>query len=199
MHEENLQNEKVLLKQLIAGNEKAFLFLFNKYRKEVYAYSLSIVKVETYAEEIVQEVFLKIWLKHKELNESLSFRAYLIVITKNMSLKVLKKAVREREMRDQVFFRSQKTFEPVYNKFRSKELDDIKEKAISKLPPRRKLIFELSRTKGMSYEEISAELNISINTVKSQMNKALVSIRAFLLENGDIHLTVLIMALLWLG
>ena len=190
-----LYTDKLLIKELIAGNEKAFLSLFNKYRKEVYAYSLSIVKVESYAEEIVQEVFLKIWLKHKELDQSLSFRAYLIVITKNMSLKTLKKAVNEKKMREDIFYQSQKAFEPVYNKLRDKELEAIKEKAINQLPPRRKLIFELSRIEGMSYEEISKELNISINTVKSQMNKALNSIRSYLLKN-DIHLTILVVALI---
>jgi RNA polymerase sigma-70 factor (ECF subfamily) len=199
MSQTEIHNDKLLLQQLISGNEKAFLAIFNTYRKEVYAYSLSILKVEAYAEEVVQEVFLKIWLKRKELDVTLSFRSYLIVITKNMALNVLKRATYEKKMREEIFYQSQKTYNPIYREIREKELNEIQEKAIALLPPRRRLIFEMSRNEGKSFKEISTELGISINTVKSQMNKALETIRTFLLENSDISLTLLLFSLDWLG
>ncbi|MCK0115237.1 sigma factor-like helix-turn-helix DNA-binding protein, partial [Gelidibacter sp. F63206] len=63
---------------------------------------------------------------------------------------------------------------------------------------RRRLIFEMSRNEGKSYKEISQELGISINTVKSQMNKALEALRVFLLKNSDISFTLLLLAFKWL-
>ena len=190
--------ERLLLKELINGNKKAFLNIFNIYRKEVYAYSLSILKSKTYAEEIVQEVFLKIWLKREDFNESLALKPYLIVTTKNMSLNFLKRATYDKKMREEIFYQSQKSFNPIYKKIREKELKNIQGKAIDLLPPRRKLIFEMSRNDGKSYKDISQELGISENTVKSQMGKALKTIRVFLLKNSDISFTLLILVLKWL-
>ncbi len=190
--------EKRHLKELIDGNEKAFLAIFNTYRKEVYAYSLSILKSKIYAEDIVQEVFLKVWLKREDFNESLALKPYLIVTTKNMSLNFLKKATYDKKIREEIFYQSQKSFDPIYKMIQEKELKDIQEKAIDLLPPRRKLIFEMSRNDGKSYEDISQELGISQNTVKSQMCKALKTIRIFLLKNSDITFTLFILALEWL-
>ncbi len=191
--------DKLLLKALIAGNEKAFLTIFNTYRKEVYAYSLSILKSKTYAEEIVQELFLKIWLKREDFNESLAIKPYLIIIAKNMSLNFLKKATYDKKMREEIFYKSQKSFNPIYKEIREKELKDIQEKAIDLLPPRRKMIFEMSRNEGKSYKDIGQELGISQNTVKSQMSKALETIRTFILKNSDISFSLLILALERLG
>lgn len=198
MTETQTTSDKLLLKGLIEGNEKAFLTIFNTYRKEVYAYSLSILKSQTYAEEIVQEVFLKIWIKRNDLDVSLAFKPYIIVITKNMCLNFLKKAAYDNKMREEIFYQSQKSFNPIYNQIREKELKRIQKKALDLLPPRRRLIFEMSRNEGKSYKEISQELGISINTVKSQMNKALETLRIFLLKNSDISFTLLLLAFKWL-
>ncbi|MCK0115229.1 RNA polymerase sigma-70 factor [Gelidibacter sp. F63206] len=198
MTETQTTSDKLLLKGLIEGNEKVFLTIFNTYRKEVYAYSLSILKSQTYAEEIVQEVFLKIWIKRKDLDMSLALKPYLIVITKNMCLNFLKKAAYDDKMREEVFYQSQKSFNPIYTGIHEKELDDIQKQALDLLPPRRRLIFEMSRNEGKSYKEISQELGISINTVKSQMNKALEALRVFLLKNSDISFTLLLLAFKWL-
>ncbi|MCK0114824.1 RNA polymerase sigma factor [Gelidibacter sp. F63206] len=198
MTETQTTSDKLLLKGLIEGNEKTFLTIFNTYRKEVYAYSLSILKSQTYAEEIVQEVFLKIWIKRKDLDMSLALKPYLIVITKNMCLNFLKKAAYDVKMREEVFYQSQKSFNPIYTGIHEKELDDIQKQALDLLPPRRRLIFEMSRNEGKSYKEISQELGISINTVKSQMNKALEALRVFLLKNSDISFTLLLLAFKWL-
>lgn len=198
MFEMQPSTDKLLLQQLIAGNEQAFLTIFNAYRKEVYAYSLSILKSQTYAEEIVQEVFLKIWIKRNDLDVSLELKPYIIVITKNMCLNFLKKAAYDNKMREEIFYQSQKSFNPIYNQIREKELKRIQKKALDLLPPRRRLIFEMSRNEGKSYKEISQELGISINTVKSQMNKALETLRIFLLKNSDISFTLLLLAFKWL-
>lgn len=198
MFETQPSNDKLLLQQLIAGNEQAFLTIFNTYKKEVYAYSLSILKSQTYAEEIVQEVFLKIWIKRNDLDVSLAFKPYIIVITKNMCLNFLKKAAYDNKMREEIFYQSQKSFNPIYDQIQNKELENLQKEALNLLPPRRRLIFEMSRNEGKSYKEISQELGISLNTVKSQMNKALETLRIFLLKNSDISFTLLLLAFKWL-
>lgn len=198
MFETQISNDRLLIQQLIASNEQAFLTIFNAYRKEVYVYSLSILKSESYAEEIVQEVFLKIWIKREDLDETLALKPYIIVITKNLCLNVLKKAAYDNKMREEIFYQSQKSFNPIYNDIREEELERLQKEALDLLPPRRRIIFEMSRNEGKSYKVISQELGISMNTVKSQMNKALETLRIFLLKNSDISFTLLLLAFKWL-
>ncbi len=73
-------NEKLLVKELMVGNEKAFRKLFDAYRNDVYAYSVSLIKTSALAEEIVQDVFLQIWKHRKGLNPDLSFKSYVFTM-----------------------------------------------------------------------------------------------------------------------
>jgi DNA-directed RNA polymerase specialized sigma24 family protein len=94
-----------------------------------------------------------------------------------------------------VFYGSQKAYSPIEDKITEADCNAIKNKAIEELPPRRKIIFEMSRNKGMSYKEIGKELNISLSTVKGQMNKALSGIRDCLQTHGDVALSIAIVLL----
>ncbi len=197
MKERDIHSEKLLVQELIAGNERAFRTLFDTYWREVYAYSLSILNSGTLADEIVQDVFLQLWLKRETIDASRSIKPFLITITKNKTLDFLKKAANDRKLREEVFYSREMVHNPIYRKLREEDLETIKQEAIALLPPRRKLIFEMSRNEGKSYEEIGQELGIATNTVKSQMGKALETIRTFLLNNGDMALAFLLIASDW--
>jgi len=186
MTTKEVYNEKLLIEELTKGNQRAFRVLYDTYRDHVYAYSLSMLKVPVYAEEIVQEVFLRVWIKRAQLNTDFSFKAFLFTITRNATFDFLKKAAYDEKLREAVFYKSQKFANPTDQVIREKDLEHIKQQALDLLPPKRRMIFEMSRNEGKSYAEISKELNISISTVKNQMSKALETIRDFLLHNGDI-------------
>ena len=197
MAERKGHSDTLLVRELIAGNEKAFLTLFEAYRKDVYSYGLSMLKSQVYAEEITQDVFLKVWLKRETLDETLSFKSYLLSITRNKTLNFLRKAANDQKLREEVYYRSQQSYEPIYDKLQEQDLERIKKKAIAQLPPRRKQIFEMSRNEGKSYEDISSELGISMNTVKSQMGKALDTIRTFLINHHEITVILLVSIYDW--
>ncbi len=184
-------NEKLLIQQLIIGNNKAFQKLFNTYRNDVYAYSKSMLKINVLAEEIVQTVFLKIWQHRDRLNPELSFKSYVFTITRHQTFNLISKVANDKKLKEAVFYKSRITQSSIEDKICEADYEIIKNKAIAQLPPKRRLIFEMSRNDGKSYEVISKELNISISTVKGQMSKALTSIRAFLQSHGDI-ITLLI-------
>lgn len=190
-------SEQLLVQELISGNEKAFRKLFDVYWKEVYAYSLSILRNEVFADEIVQDSFLQIWLKRETLDASRSIKPFLITVVKNKTLDFLKKAANDRKLREEVYYSRGKSHNPIYQKLREDDLEMVKDAALALLPPRRKLIFEMSRYEGKSYEEIGQELGITTNTVKSQMRKALETIRTFLLDNGDLAMAFLLIASEW--
>ena len=191
-------NEKFLIEELVDGNNKAFRILFDTYRNDVYAYSLSMLKTKVLAEEIVQDVFLKIWQHRDRLNPDLSFKSYVFTITRNLTFNLINKVTNNRKLKEEVFYESQKSYTPIEDKIADCDYENIKNKAIEQLSPRRKIIFEMSRNEGRSYEEISKELNISVSTVKGQMSKALTTIRDFLHTHGDLTFLITLLSSKWL-
>ena len=191
-------NDKLLVNQLMVGNHKAFRKLFDTYRNDLYKFSLSMVHSKTYAEEIVQDVFLKVWIKRESLNPDMSFKSYLFTITRNITIKFLKKAANNQKLREEIFYKSQKITNSTERYIRESELEIIKREALNKLSTKRLLIFEMSRNEGKSYEAIAEELGISPHTVRNQMSKALETLRNSLLENKDITLMLLLFSRNWL-
>jgi len=182
----NKHDENLLIQQLISGNSKAFRILFDMYRNDVYAYSISMLKNKVLAQEIVQSVFLNIWLHRDRLNTNLSFKSYVYTITRHQTFNLISKVANQRKLKEAVFYKPRKTQSSIEDKICEADYEVIKHKAIAQLPPKRRIIFEMSRNDGKSYEAISKELNISISTVKGQMSKALASIRSYLLNHSDI-------------
>ncbi len=171
-------NEALLISELKNHNEKAFRRLFDIYYQDIYGYSMSLLKSKEYAEENVQDVFLKVWLNREQLDTEKSFKSYLFTIARNQAFNFLNKAVNDVLLKEEIFHTSQKSEDHSDYSIREADCKKLKKQAISKLPPKRKQIFKMSR-KGKTYEEISNELGISVNTVKSQMSKALESLRVF--------------------
>lgn len=198
MSETKTINNKLLVIELIEGNEKAFSELFNMFYNDVYAYSLSMLKNEVLAEEIVQDVFLNIWLHRDRLNPDLSFKSYVFTITRNLTFNLISKVANSHKLKEEVFYTSQKSYNPIEDSLAEADYDAIKNKAIEQLPPKRRVIFEMSRNEEMSYEEISKELNISVSTVKGQMSKALAEIRTFLETHGNVALLISLLSSRWL-
>ncbi|WP_035669161.1 RNA polymerase sigma factor [Flavobacterium sp. 83] len=179
MPETKNHSEQLLVSELKNNNEKAFRSLFDFYYQDIYGYSISILKSKELAEENVQEVFLKIWLHRENLNLEQSFKSYLFTIARNQAFNFLNKAANDELLKEEIFYKSQKSHEQGDYSIREADCKRLKKQAIKQLPPKRKQIFKMSRKQGKTYEEISNELGISVNTVKSQMSKALESIRLF--------------------
>ena len=193
----NVEGDKFLVKELIHGNEKAFRKLFDSYRNDLYKFSLSMVCSEEHAEEIVQDVFMKIWIKRGSLNPEMSFKSYLFTITRNKTIKFLKKAANNRKLREAVFYGKQKFVNSTDLYVRELELEALKKEALDKLSPKRRIIFEMSRNENKSYEEIADELGISISTVRNQMSTSLEILRDFILKNKEIGLGLLLFYTDW--
>jgi RNA polymerase sigma-70 factor (ECF subfamily) len=101
-------------------------------------------------------------------------------------------------MREEIFYTSQKQVYSTERYVREAELEIIKEEALELLTPRRRQIFEMSRNEGKSYKEIARELNISSNTVRNHMSSSLETLRAFLLNNHEIAIAILLFGSDWM-
>lgn len=196
MKQEN-KGDKLLVQELISQNERAFQQLYIKYRGDIYAYSRSLLKSDSNAEEIVQDVFLKVWLNCENLNPDLSFKAYLFTIARNLSFNFLSKAANIQSLREEIFFKSQGVYNNVNDYLADEDYELVRQKAVESLPPKRKAIFQKSRDEGKSYEDIGKEMGISVSTVKTQMSKALENIRHYLHANTDLTFSMLLLFSNW--
>jgi RNA polymerase sigma-70 factor (ECF subfamily) len=173
-----------LLPKAAAGDEQAFTLLFKSYWQNVYVVALDFTKSETLAEEITQDVFLKIWQNRDNLSTIRKFDDYLFIVARNHIYNVLRKKSIERPFIVHLEEYFQETSYLSDQAVCFKETRDLIDAAVELLPPQQRLIFLLSRNEGFNHNEISEKLGISKGTIKSHINKALHSIRSFLQKNS---------------
>lgn len=186
-----------LVTKLKVADEKAFEKLFEKYQNDIFMYALSLVKNKEYAQEILQDVFVQVWLKRNTLKPELSFKSFVFTITKNLSYNFLVKASNETRLHKEVFYKAAVSHTQVDEHMLDMEYEALKKLAIDNLPPKRRKIFEMSRIEGKSYKDISSELGISTQTVKNQMSQALANITVYLESYGGITMSILFLVFLF--
>ena len=160
-----------LLQQIAAGDQAAFRQVYAYFYKRLYQFAMAIVKTRESAEEIVEDVFVRIWQQKETLPAIRNLRVYLYTATKNTSLNYLSKKARESiaEPFDHIHIElggSDITPEQILI---TAEMYQKVQKAVEALPPRCKMIFKLVREDGLRYKEIAEILNISVNTIDVQM------------------------------
>jgi RNA polymerase sigma-70 factor (ECF subfamily) len=183
----------VLMEKVKAGNQQAFQQLFELYRDKLYSYSFRITKHEGGAEEIVQDVFMKIWTGRQQIDPSQNINAYLYKITEHMALNFLKKLARDRKLKEKVAVFFQESHNQTEDTVIYQDYEALLQKAIISMPPQRKLIFELSRKECLTHEEIASQLNISRHTVRNQIIAAVQTIRQYLSRNSRLRLPLIIL------
>jgi RNA polymerase sigma-70 factor (family 1) len=172
--------EDELLSLLSEGNRSAFKQLYIDYYRKIYAYALKFTKSTELAEDIAQEVFLKVWEKRDKFSDIRHFRGFLFAVCKNITLNVLTRAAREIKIKSLILTGAQKFHVDTENHFQSEEYEMLLNKAIEQLPPQRKLIYKLVKTEGKTYDEVAKQLGISIGTVNDHIVKATRSIKDYL-------------------
>jgi RNA polymerase sigma-70 factor (ECF subfamily) len=165
------------------GNIRAFNELFDRYAKRLLYFSITYLKSEEEAEEIVQDVFFKLWTNRANLCDSKSIDSYLFTIARNAILNTIRKSKSERNYLEYIKVHKNKDF-LLDDELDFNELNQAYQNAIEKLSPKRKEIFKLSREKAMSNLEIATHLGISIKTVENQMTTAIADIKKTLQSLG---------------
>jgi RNA polymerase sigma-70 factor (family 1) len=183
----NTQHTDSDLFELVSqGDKQAFRQVFDLYRNKLYFFVLHIVNNEAASEELVQDIFLRLWISRQALGGVSSPDSYLFIIAKNRSLDYIQQAAKERRMKNvltHTMALGENTTEEDINLNESKRLIEA---AISKLPPQQARVFRLSKEQGLKRTEIAEALNISENTVKNHLGEAIRFIKKYLHEHGDI-------------
>ncbi len=172
-----LLNETDLLCLVSGGDEAAFRKIFDFYSDRLFSYVRKITDHDEIAEEIVMDAFMKIWINRESLSNINRFDAYLYAIVRNQSFNALKRVARESQIIKEMSFTHteyQDTTEEavIYNDYRH-----LLHQTVDQLPPQQRRIYILSSEKGLKCDEIADQLNISRNTVKAHLKKAVCSVR----------------------
>ncbi|MBN2347332.1 MAG: RNA polymerase sigma-70 factor [Bacteroidales bacterium] len=181
MHKE----EKKIISQLKKDHVGALKYLFDTYYEKLYFFAITFINQKEIAEEIVQDVFISIWDKRKELIITSSLKSYLFASVKYKSFSCLRQRLESVTMESEQVLYAVHSHHMPDQLFETFELEYYIQKAISLLPDKCKIIFNLSRNSGLTYKEIAYELNISVETVKTQISIALKKIKIFLEIHWD--------------
>ena len=166
-----------LVNALKDGNTWALEALFEQYHVKVFNFCYTYLKSKEETEEVVQDVFVKVWTYRQQIKSELSLNGLIFKIAKNLTLNKIRDYKHKQEVPlDNVVSPTNCTEETIFYK----ELEQELLKAIETLPPKRKQVFTLSRFNGLSNKEISEEMQISVNTVEGQMRKAIKHLNEYL-------------------
>ena len=186
-----LYDSKMLFRQLAEGDEKAFRKIFDLYKDRLYFVAVKMLKTPAVAEEIVQDVLMAVWTKQSKFATVDDPEAYVFTITYNRIYNQLKKTANEHKLVSELIYILQNDQYSGDDIILASETKAIVDEAIEKLPPQRKLIFQLSRQQGLTHEQIASQLNLSRNTVRNQITEALQQIRIHLGKTAIVIVTLL--------
>jgi len=175
--EKIIHTERELVEKLKAGNTFAFEVLFYKYRGKIKGFATRLVPTQIDPEEIVQEVFVRIWLNKAQIDPGRNFQSYLFSIAKNLILDHLKSAVNRKLYFIEENFQQDLISDDEAEVKYSAESEERILQLIQQIPQRRREIFSLSRFEGLTYKQIAERLQISENTVDTQIRNALTFLR----------------------
>lgn len=184
-------DESELLRQLIAGDAPSFRRIYEHYQGKIFLFALRLIKSKSEAEDIVQEVFVRIWENREKIKIEKNFNNYILTITKNLILDRMKKAAFDKTIQQKIYQSMQALKNIAAEQLIEKEMASLHHQAIARLSPQKKIVFMLSREEELSYEEIAEKLGVSKNTVRNQMTDSLKSIREYLSGHPDIAFILL--------
>lgn len=170
-------DEPDLLKRLISGDEQAFTLIYKIYWPVLYSHALRMLHDEEEAKDVVQELFLNFHGKSARLSIHTRLSAYLYISLRNRILNLIRQQQVKFDYLGNLAHFTEHTDNPILDQIHEKELQKNINAEIDRLPPKMRRIFELSRKEYLTHKQIALRLEISDQTVKTQINNALKSLR----------------------
>ena len=160
-----------IIRRLKSDDKFAVDELFNCYYNRLYHFSKSILKIENGIDDILQDVFVKIWLNRQKINNPETFNAYIFTITKNEVLNLIRANLKNQSFRDEMYLRSVAEEYQTQNTLEFEEIKSAIDKIVETLPEKRQIVFKLSRTElGISEKTVEDHITHSIKHIKLSLN-----------------------------
>ena len=170
-----------LVALLVRDNEAAFSELYVRYKNKLYYFVFHLLKSKEETNDIVQEIFIRIW-------------EFLYTMARNRILNYFRDIDIDEKVKEILATQKAKEEEAIDSQIIYTEYQEILRNAISRLPPQRQKIFNMSRIENMSHKEIAAQLGISVNTVQEHISEALKFIKTYFNKHADMSLNLLLAA-----
>lgn len=149
--------------------EEYFVNVFKRHEYKLYTLVLHLTKSEEYAKDVVQDVFMKLWLQKSGIYAINNIEMWLYKLTENRVIDFLQKTSSEKRLRDALWINMHNSYTAIAEeRVSDKEYAGVIDKAINQLPPQRKLIYRLSKTDGFNYQEFSIYVKGSGRSFKNQ-------------------------------
>ena len=187
--------DKELVQRFTQGNDEAFKALYIKYKPAMHKFILNFTNDPDLSEDIIQEVFVAVWLNRKNIDPNKSFSSYLFTCVKNKVFDFFKELAKNRDLMEKNWNNFDTSRNETEEELDLLDLNELVTNAIRHLSSRKRAIFELSKFKGKTHEQIAEELGISKNTVKNHMVESLKFIKNFIRHHGEIALNAVLFSL----
>lgn len=184
MLHETLNSEAEIIRMLNEGQEKALRYVYNKYCNRIYLLAMKFLKSPELAQELVQDVFLKLWEKRTELDKDRPIEAWLYTVARNKVINQFKKLAREQQKAAIQTLEAVSATEKADKRLLEGEAFQLLNEAVIRLPEKQRQVYTLSRLEGYSRLEIAEQLQISALTVKTHMSRAVLSVKNFVQSKG---------------
>lgn len=194
-YNQQIYEEAHLITLLSEDSEYAFQLLYDRHRNRIYQTAIRYLKSPLLAQEVVQDVFLKLWVERKTIKIDQPVEAWLYTVAKNNLINQLKKIANEWKM-----LGSLKLITPHFENITSNKMEETKynellQKAILSLPPQQQTVFCLARQEHLTYVQIGEHMGISPLTVKTHMSRALLHIKTYFKGFEDLFVIFILLNL----
>ena len=189
-----LEAEPALLQRASTGDRNAYAVLYQFYLPKLYHYLYGILRSKEDTEEILQDIFLKLWEKKEELTEITTLNSYLFKIARNRLMNLYDHQKVRRKAMDYIGRDGETTGDNAENSLIYKQYSEIVQRALNQLPPKRRQVFEMSLQQDMSHDQIAENMQISKSMVKKQLVAANRHVKEYLHLHAGISATISIAA-----
>lgn len=186
-----ITDEKELLRRLREGDEFAFKELYETYAPRLAAKLIQLLRSEDLAEDLLQDLFIKIWEVRQTINPELSFGALLYKMATNLSKNVYRRNVYDQLMHKQI--NPDEGHNPIEASLNQSEAKKLLQAALNKLTPRQREVYVMHKIDGLSYQEIGRKLNISASAINHHIQEANKQLRNILKSNHIFIIAILIL------
>lgn len=170
----------------IARNDtEAMRLLYEHFFRDLYRFTIQLVKSETLAEDVVHDTFVKVWENRHQLNQQLSLKSYLFTICRNQAFNLLQKAATQSRLQEEIIYHYTAVFGQEEDQEVLEQQAETLQNALQSLPPQRRQIFTMAKIEGASYEQIAAQLGISKGTISDHIVKANRFLKEFFKKNQN--------------
>lgn len=185
--------ESELISKLRNGDQLAFEQLYHHYSPPLYLNILKMVKDELATEELIQELFTRIWQKRGSLYIESDFKGYLYRAAQNLVHDFYRNLQRDRKMRDHFKSIATENYEHIEKGLYYKESEQLLKLALDQLTPQQRNVYQFCKIDGYTYKQAAEKMGISSHTVKEYLGKANIAVKIYLLSNLDLVVGVILL------